>query len=277
MKNSGFKANTVQTPDGVGISVQDWGNRDGPEILFIHGFSQSHLCWLRQAKSGLAETFRMVTYDLRGHGGSGKPLDPEYYKENRRWADEAKAVIEGANLRKPVLIGWSYGGRVILDYLMQYGDEGIAGLSFVSAVTKIAPGLFGSAHQALPKMASENPAENIENTLAFLRFCTARPLPPEEFEVMVAYNMMVPPKVRLNMSDRPTPYEEALKRIKVPVRVIHGVEDQVVLAAMGRYTASVVPNAKASFYEGVGHSPFWEDAARFNQEVAEFVTAATGN
>jgi pimeloyl-ACP methyl ester carboxylesterase len=101
----------VTTPDGVRISAQEWGNPQGPEILLIHGFSQSHLSWLRQVRSDLAREFRMVTYDARGHGYSDKPAAPEYYKEARRWADEVQAVIDQVGLRKPVLVGWSYGGR----------------------------------------------------------------------------------------------------------------------------------------------------------------------
>jgi len=42
-----FKAVPVKTPGGLTISAQDWGNPDGPEILFIHRFSQSHLSWIK--------------------------------------------------------------------------------------------------------------------------------------------------------------------------------------------------------------------------------------
>jgi non-heme chloroperoxidase len=58
----------------------------------------------------------------------------------------------------------------------------------------------------------------------------------------------------------------------VPVLVTHGMEDRVALVAMARYTESVVANAQISLYEGVGHMPFWEDAPRFNRELAAFVT-----
>lgn len=267
-----IKAFTVRTPDGVMISAQEWGNPSGPEILLIHGLSQSHLSWLRQVKSDLAKTFRMITYDIRGHGGSDKPLDPAYYKDQKRWADEVQAVIEGARLKKPVLVGWSYGGRIIVEYLMHYSDKSIAGINFVAAVTKSAPEFLGPATPAVRKMVSEDLAENIENTLSFLRFSTAKALPAEEFEMMVGYNMVVPAKVRLHMLARPTLYGGTLKKINVPVLVTHGTEDRVILSAMGRYTASVVPNAKTSFYEGIGHMPFWEEPARFNRELAEFVT-----
>jgi non-heme chloroperoxidase len=78
-----YKPITVKTPDGLTISAQEWGNPAGPEILFIHGFSQSHLSWIRQVDSDLAKEFRIVTYDLRGHGNSDKPLDPAHYQDSR--------------------------------------------------------------------------------------------------------------------------------------------------------------------------------------------------
>ena len=267
-----FRPFTVQTPDGVMISAQEWGNPNGAEIVFIHGFSQSHLSWSRQVTSELANNFRMITYDIRGHGESDKPLDQAYYKDHKRWADELKTVIEGAKLKNPVLVGWSYGARIIAEYMMEYGDKGIAGINFVAAFTKVVPEFLGPATPAVRKMTSENLAENIENTLSFLRFSTVKALPPDELEMMVAYNMVVPAKIRSHLLARPAPYEDGLKKIKVPVLVTHGLEDQVALIPTARYTVSVVQHARSSFYERVGHMPFWEDAPRFNSELAEFVT-----
>jgi pimeloyl-ACP methyl ester carboxylesterase len=63
---------------GITLHAREWGNPDGPAILFIHGWSQCDLCWSGQVSSQLATSFRMVTLDNRGHGTSGKPhkLDP---------------------------------------------------------------------------------------------------------------------------------------------------------------------------------------------------------
>ena len=124
------------------------------------------------------------------------------------------------------------------------------------------------------KMVSENPAENIENTRSFLQFSTAKALPPDELEMMLAYNMEVPAKVRRHLLHRPAAYEATLRKITVPVLVTHGMEDRVALVPMARYTESVVANAQVSLYNGVGHMPFWEDAPRFNRELDEFVTKA---
>jgi len=261
----------VQTPDGLSVAAQEWGDPDGPEIVFIHGFSQSHLSWSRQFGSKLAESFRLITYDIRGHGGSDKPLDAVYYRDHKRWAAELRAVMETAGLKKPILVGWSYGGRIIAEYLMEHGDKNIAGINFVSAFLKVDERTRGPASPAVWKMASDNLAENIENTIAFLKFCTAKPVSVEELQTMLAYNMMVPAQIRGHMLKRPEPYEDALKKITVPVLVTHGLEDRVALLPVAHYTARVISHAQTSFYAGVGHMPFWEDSHRFNRELAQFV------
>ena len=276
MAQAESKTFKVQTPDGVMISVQEWGNRGGLEILMIHGFSQSHLSWSRQFESELAKSFRIITYDIRGHGGSEKPLDAAYYRDHKRWAEELNAVMEGAKLKRPILVGWSYGGRIVVEYLMKYGDKNIAGINFVGAFTKVVPELLGPATPAVMKMVSENLAENIENTRSFLEFSTAKALPLQELEMILAYNMVVPARVRRHLLHRPADYETTLRKITVPVLVTHGMEDRVALVPMARHTESVVANAQVSLYEGVEHMPFWEEAPRFNRELGEFVTKANG-
>jgi len=269
-----FKAHTVKTPDGLTIAVQQWGQPDGPEILFIHAFSQSHLSWIKQVDSELGKTFWMVTYDIRGHGTSDKPLEPERYRDAKLWADEVKAVMDSVGLRRPVLVGSSYAGRIIGDYLRQHGQGRLAGINFVGAVTKSDPRFFGETlRRDFPRMMSEDLATNIAGTRDFVRTLTAKPMSSDEFEVALAFNMIVPPKVRAGLGGREAKYEDVLSALKIPVLVTHGIEDRLVLVAAARYTASVVLNARLSLYEGMGHFPFFEDPARFNKELAEFVKA----
>src|ERR1700759_1763163 len=151
-----YKPITVKTPDGLTISAQEWGNPNGPEILFIHGYSQSYLSWSRQTDSDLARDFHIVTYDLRGHGGSDKPLDPARYRDSKAWGDEVQAVMDATGLKHPVLVGWSYAGRVISDYVATHGAGQLAGINFVDAPIKADPALIGDNLKNLPLMASED-------------------------------------------------------------------------------------------------------------------------
>jgi non-heme chloroperoxidase len=265
---------TVKTPDGLTISAQEWGNPSGPEILFIHGFSQSHLSWMRQVDSDLAKEFRIVTYDLRGHGNSDKPLDSASYRNSKAWGDEVQAVIDAAGLKRPVLVGWSYAGRVISDYLATHGADKLAGINFVDAPIKVDPALIGDNLKNLPLMASEDLVTNITATRAFLHGCFSKQPDADDYETMLAFNMMVLPKVRAGLGGRPLDATEMMSKLKLPVLVTHGAEDRNARLGAGQYTASVIPGAKLSVYEGIGHSPFYEDAPRFNSELASFVRAA---
>jgi len=275
MKN---KPLNVTTPDGLTISAQEWGNPNGPGIVFIHGFSQSHLSWMRQTDSDLAKEFHIVTYDLRGHGNSDKPLEAARYRDAKAWGDEVQAVIDAAGLTRPVLVGWSYAGRVISDYVATHGAGGISGIDFVDASIKFIPEYVGDNLKNLPLMASEDMLTNINATRVFLHGCFSKQPSAEDFEIMLAFNMMVPPKVRAGLSGRPLDATEIMSKLTLPVLVSHGAEDKNAKLATAQYTASVIPGAKLSVYDGVGHSPFYEDAPRFNSELAALVrTANKGN
>src|ERR1700744_6204097 len=137
-----FKPLSVKTPDGLTISAQQWGNPNGPEILFIHGFAQSHLSWMRQTGSDLVKEFNIVTYDFRGHGNSDKPLDPACYRDTKAWGDEVQPVMDAAGLKRPVLAGWSYAGRVISDYVAthctgKFGAAKLAGINYVGSSIRV--------------------------------------------------------------------------------------------------------------------------------------------
>ncbi|UQA55795.1 alpha/beta fold hydrolase [Polyangium aurulentum] len=261
----------VKTPDGVSIAVQKWGNPQGQEILFVHGLSQSHLSWAAQIKSPLAERFRIVTYDLRGHGASGKPTEAVYYKEGRRWGDELEAVIDGAGLKRPVVVGWSLGGLVMTNYLRAYGDQGLAGVVFVAAVTRFDPALLGS----VPPLASEDLSTRLGAMRQFLRDCFVVPPPPAQFETMLAYNAMVPIELHAVVGQMGHEgADEALRALSIPALVIQGEQDRLVKSAMATRTASLVRGARLSMYEGIGHAPFYEARERFNTELAGFVSEA---
>src|SRR4051812_26000066 len=119
----------VRGGGGLELHVREWGHPQGPPLLFVHGWSQSQLCWRRQIESRLAETFRIVTFDNRGHGMSERPLTPEHYASGQLWADDVAAIIERTELQRPILVAWSYGGFIVADYVRAYGQAGIGGVN----------------------------------------------------------------------------------------------------------------------------------------------------
>src|SRR5215210_6165010 len=117
---------TVTGGGGCRLYVEETGNPDGRPILFIHGFSQCRLSWSRQLGSDLADDFRLVAIDNRGHGRSDKPRDA--YGDSKLWADDIQAVITTLRLERPILCGWSYGGVIICDYVRHHGEAQIGGI-----------------------------------------------------------------------------------------------------------------------------------------------------
>ncbi|MDI1283865.1 MAG: alpha/beta hydrolase [Reyranella sp.] len=263
----------IRAPDGTRLAVYEWGDPSGPEVVLIHGFAQSHLCFEPQLRSELARHCRVVAFDMRGHGASEQPVDAAAYQGSRVWADDIAAVLAAKRLDRPVLVGWSMGGRIIRQYLMVHGDARLAGINFVASQVIEDPSCRGPG---APKPAPENPtlAEEIEAAIAFLDGCYGRKPPEAEFRRALAYNMKVPAAVRraiAGWSTQAAPTVAALAKVRVPVLITHGRADTVVLPRAADMSLAALPHARQSWFDGCGHSPFCEDAPRFNAEVMSFV------
>lgn len=269
----------VTTSDGVRLSMREHGNPNGPTVVFVHGIAQSQLAFYKQTQGELAARYRLITYDLRGHGESDKPLDAAAYTSGRRMSEDLQAVIDAAGAKRPVIVGWSLGGIIVAQYLSDFGSSHVAGVNFVGARIAQPPGqaqrMPGGAY--LRQMLTDDLAENIRATASFVRACVAGPLSPDDFQLMLGYNMASPVHARqatLKWSGG-TQFADALRQIKAPVLVSHGLRDQVISPAVAEEAGRIIPGAKVSLYDQAGHSPFFEDAARFNRELAAFVDATS--
>lgn len=260
---------------GLQLHVREWGRPDAPSILFIHGWSQNHLCWARQCRSSLADRFRIVAFDLRGHGMSDAPPEQEHYTDARLWAADIAAIIGQLRLGQTVLVGWSYGGFIICDYLRSFGQEAVAGIVFVDAAVTLGQSAFGTLIgpgflDHVPGATAGDFFTNIVAIRSFLRACTARPLSAEDYETALCWNIIVPARVRAALLARQINSDDVLATLKKPLLVMQGESDRLVLRAMAEHILATCPTAKASWYAETGHAPFLEDTARFNRELAEF-------
>jgi non-heme chloroperoxidase len=274
-----MKVHTVPGGGGLRLHVREWGSPDARPILFIHGWSQNHLCWARQYESALADEFRLVAYDLRGHGMSEAPLEPEHYTDGRRWADDVAAIVDALGLERPVLVGWSYGAFVICDYIRAYGQDSVAAINFVEGAVKLGEAAFGTLigpgflDHFVGATADDLPT-NIETMRAFVRTCFAKKVSSDDLEAAVCWNVIVPAAVRAHLGARELDYDEVLRAVEVPLLVTQGRADTVVLPAMAEHVLATCPTSEVSWYDGVGHVPHLEDSERFNRELAELTRRA---
>jgi non-heme chloroperoxidase len=259
---------------GLRLHAREWGDPHGPPLLLIHGWSQSDLCWTKQVNGDLASRFRIVSFDLRGHGMSEKPSEPEHYTDSQLWADDVAAVIEQTELELPVLVAWSYGGYVVTDFIRAYGEAGIGAINLVAAAVimkppnfdHLGPGMLANA----PDACGTDLGANIGAIRRFLRASTVDPLDEDAWLNALCWNMAVPPAVRGALISREIDGADALASVSLPVLVSHGREDAIVSPSMSERILNVCGPAVASWYDGVGHMPFWEAAERFDEELASF-------
>jgi len=157
----------------------------------------------------------------------------------------------------------------------------IGGINYVGAAVLLgvekATNTFGGDFLAVvPGLCSENLEENIRVVRPFLRAVFAKQPSQDEFEVMIAFNMVVPPAVRFGMVSRTIDRDTVMQALTVPVLVTEGEQDAVVLDAHTKHLLSCIPHAQASVYAEVGHAPPFEEPERFNRELAAFARQHAG-
>lgn len=267
-----MKNHRITGGGGVQLHVVETGNPGGRPIVFLHGLSQCWLQWSRQMNSTLAEDYRLIALDMRGHGLSEKPRDG--YVDSRLWADDLNSVIQALRLEQPVLSGWSYGPLVCLDYIRHYGESQLGGLHFVGAVTKLGSEeaiavLTPEFLSLVPQFFSTDTETSVHGLEGLLRLCFAREVSPGEHYLMLGYNLSVPPFVRQTMLSRSFHNDDLLPAIRKPVLITHGASDAIVKRAAVDQHKAAIPHAQVHLAE-TGHAVFWDDPAGFNKRLRAF-------
>jgi len=268
-----MKSHEITGGGGIQLHLVETGNSSGRPILFIHGFSQCWLAWRRQLSSDLADGYRLVAMDMRGHGRSDKPR--EGYTDSILWADDVNAAIQALSLDDPILCGWSYGPLVILDYVRHYGEDGISGVHLVGAITKLGSDeaisvLTPEFLNLVPGFFATEVEESVRSLESLLRMCFVQEPSASDLYLMLGYNLSVPPYVRQALFSRSFDNDDLLPKIRKPVLITHGADDAIVKPAVVDQHKASMAHAQMHVMANAGHAPFWDDAASFNRRLRAF-------
>lgn len=257
------------------LAVQEAGNPDGPSIILIHGLLGSRLNWDAQLNSAQLRRYRLITYDLRGHGLSDKPAGLDAYRDGRRWADDLAAIIRASHARRPVLVGWSLGGAVISNYLAAHGDGEIAGAVYVDGVIELKPDQIAPHQQVYRDMTSADLKTHLDGERAFLERCFHTLPDPATFARLQASAAMASWDMQRAVPSMSVDASGGLARAKAPILLIYGADDALVNPGPAIARAKALnPRVRSLLYPDVGHAPFVEAPDRFNRDLAGFVDAA---
>jgi pimeloyl-ACP methyl ester carboxylesterase len=273
----GVEYRTVTGAGGVPLQVAEAGDPSSPGILLIHGATLSSSSWLQQLQSTLAEDFHRVAFDLRGHGNSGKPWDADSYRDSRIWADDVAAVIDATGLRRPVVVAWSYGGHVTMDFLRHYPADRIAGLVLVGSTGGMLPFPPPDAETAAefarigPLAMSPDAGDRLEAARSFVNGMVQAPVPQSTLDREIAAVLAVTPYVRQAMQGRDLDNSDLIGQLTMPVLFLMGDAERTTTPADVEKLMQSIPDSRLSVFPETGHMPFIERQERFERELDEFL------
>jgi non-heme chloroperoxidase len=274
---------TVTTSDGTEIFYKDWGPASAQPIVFSHGWPLSADDWDAQMMFFLAHGYRVVAHDRRGHGRSAQVADGH---DMDHYADDLAAVVTHLDLHDAVHVGHSTGGGEVAHYLARHGEDRAAKAVLISAVpplmlqTDANPG-------GLPKSVFDD----LQNQTATRRSAFYRDLASgpfygfnrpgvEPIEAVIQnwwrQGMMGGAKAHYDgiVAFSQTDFTEDLKKITVPVLVMHGDDDQIVpYADSGPLTAKLLKNGTLKTYQGYPHGMPTTQAETINADILAFLQA----
>ena len=270
---------TIKTKDGVEIFYKDWGF--GQPIVFSHGWPLSADDWDAQMMFFLNQGFRVIAHDRRGHGRSSQVAtghDMDHY------AADLAALTEYLNLKDAIHVGHSTGGGEVTAYIGRHGESRVAKAVLISAVPPLMVKTDANPN-GLPKAVFDD----LQAQLAANRSKFYRDLPEGPFygfnrpgvkssEAAIAnwwrQGMMGGAKAHYDgiVAFSQTDFTEDLKKITVPVLVMHSEDDQIVpYVASGPMSAKLLKNGTLKTYKDLPHGMITTQADIINADLLAFI------
>jgi non-heme chloroperoxidase len=270
---------TITTKDGTEIFYKDWGK--GQPIVFSHGWPLSADDWDTQMMFFLNHGFRVIAHDRRGHGRSQQTdggHDMDHY------AADLAALTEHLDLREAIHVGHSTGGGEVVRYVARHGEGRVAKAAIISAVPPLMLKTVSNPG-GLPKEVFDGlQAQLAANRTQFYYELAAGPFygynrPGAKANQAVIWNwwrqgMMGGAKAHYDsvVAFSQTDFTEDLKKIKVPVLVMHGDDDQIVpYADAGPLSAKLLKNSTLIIYKGFPHGMPTTEAEKINSDLLGFI------
>lgn len=265
------RVKTIALSTGVTLPYAEQGDPAGIPVVMLHGITDS---WhsFEPVLPHLPESIHLFALSQRGHGDADRP--PTGYR-TRDFAADAAAFIEALGLAPAVMVGHSMGttnamrlaidspqrvrALVLIDAFATYRSAGMAEFvrSNIAGLTDPVPAGFARDFQ--------------QSTLA-------RPVPPELLDLAVSESLKVPARVWRDafaglMEDD---FVSEVQKVDVPTLFLWGDQDRMALRADQDRLLAAIAGSRLIVYEGGGHAPHWEEAARIAADVSEFVARLGG-
>ena len=267
----------------IDLYYEDLGT--GRPVLLIHGWPLSGASWEKQVSALLAAGYRVITYDRRGFGQSGKPATGFDYDT---FAQDLHKLMTKLDLRNAALVGFSMGGGEVARYLGRHGSERVSQAVFISSVAPCLlkavdnpEGVDGGVFEGIKKaIVADRPAFLSAFLADFYNVDLLGGKRVSDQVVQYSWNVAVGASAQATLdcvSAWGTDFRKDLSRVEVPTLVIHGDADRILpIAATGIRTHNAVKGSHLVVVGGAPHGLIWTHAENVNHELLKFLVSNKG-
>jgi pimeloyl-ACP methyl ester carboxylesterase len=262
------------------IYVKEW-NRSGRPVILTHAWPLSADIWDEQAVALSEAGYRVVSYDRRGFGRSGKPSSGYDFDT---FTDDLAILIRELGLKDAALVGYSMGGGEVVRYFSRHQGKGIAKAGFVGAAASYLlktpdnpDGMDAAVFAGIKDGVRKDRAGYLAGLLKDVFFDTGRSATHEVTPPMLQHWLDVALAASLEATVacvdafNATDFRPELSAVNVPAMVLHGTADIPVPLALGRATARGIPGATMIEYEGVSHGLVVTEKDRVTRDLLRFL------
>ena len=263
----------------IDLYYEDHGT--GKPVVLIHGWPLSGTSWERQVPALLEAGYRVITYDRRGFGNSGKPTSGYDYDT---LTSDLHKLLTKLDLRDSALVGFSMGGGEVARYLGAYGSERASKAVFMAAVPPFLlktpdnpAGVDGTVFDGIKRaIAADRLAYLSQFLAAFYNVDILGGKRVSDEVVRLSWNVAAgasPVGTLACVKEWLTDFREDLKRIDAPTLVVHGDADRILpLTATGQRTPEFVKGSRLVVVAGGPHGLNWTHADDVNRELLAFLS-----
>lgn len=270
------------TADKVRIYYKDWGPKNAPTMMFHHGWPLTADDWDPQMLFFLDRGFRVIAHDRRGHGRSTQTATGN---DMAHYAADIDALVSALGLKNVIHVGHSTGGGEVAAYLGQYGTKHASKAVLISAVTPLLvngpsnpAGLPLAVFDKFRAAVASNRAEFYRQLpilfYGFNREGSAISEGLKENWWRQAMSGGLKAQYDSIRAFSETDLTAHLRRIDIPVLMLHGDDDQVVpLAATSQQSIRLLPKASLKIYRGFSHGMCSVNADIINADLLSFAVS----
>jgi non-heme chloroperoxidase len=272
---------TITTKDGIEIFYKDWGK--GQPIVFSHGWPLTADDWDGQMLFFGQKGFRVIAHDRRGHGRSGQTWDGN---EMDTYADDLAGLFEKLDLKDAIMVGHSTGGGEVTRYLGRHGSKRVSKAVLISSVPPLMLKTANNPEGAPISVFDDLRAQLAANRAQFY------------WDITIPFYGYNRPGAKISEGIRKhwwmqgmlggvkagydcikafseTDFTEDLKKIEIPVLVMHGDDDQIVpIAAAAPKSAKLLKHSTLKIYKGFPHGMPATNAGQINSDLLAFFKGA---